>query len=75
MNSTNVTKLARKTSHVRRFIWEPCARWGRLSFEYLPSVPVDGYDFYVKWPGEKMPPPHRSGPHWDLQDEDWELAA
>lgn len=74
MNSANVIKLARKTKRVRRFIWEPCARWGRLWLEYLPSVPVDGYDFYMRWPGERMPPPS-SGPYRDVQEEDWELAA
>jgi len=70
-------KLARKTERVRCSIWEPCARWGRLWLEYLPSVPVDGYDFYMRWPGERMPPPPSSGPHWDVQEEeeDWELAA
>jgi hypothetical protein len=70
-------KLTRKTNPIRQSIWEPCARWGRRWLEYLPSVPVDGYELYMKWPGERMPPPspRSAGPHWDIQEEDWELAA
>jgi hypothetical protein len=67
-------KFARKSKRARRSIWEPCAQWGRRWLEHLPSVPP-GYDLYVKWPGERTPPPPSPGPRWDGQVEDWELAA
>ena len=68
-------KLATKSNRAHRSIWEACARWARCWFEYLPSVPVDGYELYMRWPGERMPPWPSSRPHRDVQEEDWELAA
>ncbi len=72
-------RLVSKSKRARRCVWEACARWGRRWFEYLPSVPVDGYEIYMRWPGERVPPPPPSsgppGPHWPGGRSDWELAA
>lgn len=74
MNSSNVMRLVRKINRARRSSWEACARFGRRWFEYLPSVPMDGYEIYLRWPGERVPPPS-SGPDWREGQSDWELAA
>ena len=74
MNSTNVIKFARKSKRVRRSIWAHGSGWGRDWLKLL-SAHADGYEPCMRWPGERMPPPPSSGLHWDVQDEDWELAA
>jgi hypothetical protein len=75
VNSTN-EKLAGTGQGLSRSIWAHVCRWGRSWLEHLPSMPVEGYELYPRWPGERMPPPppEYRGPQWGAPT-DWVLAA
>jgi hypothetical protein len=69
-------KLAGTVKNLCHSIWAHVCGWGRSWLEHLPSIPVEGYELYPRWPGERMPPPppEYRGPQWGAQT-DWELAA
>ena len=74
MNSSNL-KPARKGERICQSICAYCSRWCRHWFELLASAPAGQYPLYMRWPGERPPPPPGSGPHRDARADDWELAA
>jgi hypothetical protein len=73
VNLTNL-KPAGKGERTRRTLRACRSWWSRLWLKLLEAA--DGYECYPRWPGERMPPPdQRPGPRWDVQSDDWELAA
>ncbi len=75
MNSST-EKPAGILERIRCSIWTYVCGWARSWLKHLPSVPIDGYELYMRWPGERMPPPppESGGPPWGAQA-DWGLAA
>ena len=68
-------KFAGKGRHVCRSIYAHCSRWGRRWLELWASAPIDEVGLYMRWPGERPPPPPGSGPHREVRRDEWELAA
>jgi hypothetical protein len=52
-----------------------CSRWARGWLEVWASGLPDEFGLYVRWPGERPPPPPESGPHREVWRDEWELAA
>jgi hypothetical protein len=72
VNLTNL-KLAGKGEPVSRSLRACRSRLTGLWLRLLEAV--DGQECYMRWPGERMPPPRQHpGPRWDTRS-DWELAA
>jgi hypothetical protein len=72
VNLSNL-KLAGKGERIRCSIRAQGSRCAYYLFKLLDSV-SDGYEFYMRWPGEKVPNPPSSSPHRGGQA-DWKLAA
>jgi hypothetical protein len=73
VNLTNL-KPAGKGGPIRRSLRRYLSRCVRLWLTLLTAV--DGQECYMRWPGERMPPPRQDpGPGRDVRSDDWELAA
>jgi hypothetical protein len=71
----NDLRLAGKGERICRFLRTHGSQWGRRWLELLRPDPVDGYEIYMRRPGERVPPPPRPGRRWDVRPEEWVLAA
>ncbi len=74
MKSSNL-KPAKRSKNCFRSICANCAQWGRRWLELWASAAGKESGLYMRWPGERPPPPPGSGPHRDARREDWQLAA
>jgi hypothetical protein len=46
--------------------------------QHLDLPPVEGYEIYMRWPGERVPKVLESGRQWPrgpMRQDDWILAA
>ena len=76
VNEQNLQNLARTGEHASHSLRARLSRWVQHTLELFNSSSADGYEIYMRCPGERVPsPPAESGPRWRFGQDNWVLAA
>ena len=74
--NVNDQKLARTGEYASHSLRARLSRWVHHTLKRLESSPTDGFEIYMRCPGERVPSPSaESGPRWYIRRDDWVLAA
>jgi hypothetical protein len=71
----NDQNLARTGEHASHPLRARLSRWAHHTLELLEPSPGEGYEIYMRCPGERVPSPTEYGPRWYRGQDDWVLAA
>jgi hypothetical protein len=74
--NVNDQKLAKTGENANHSIRARLSRWAHHTLKLLEPGPDEGYEIYMRCPGERVPsPPQRGRPRWHKRQDDWVLAA